>query len=168
VFVNSSLDEVAAAAENEALSMIQLHGDEGPAFCREAARRTGCKVIKALSVRSTAEVVAAEAYRTEFHLLDTYHARRRGGTGESFDWELLAGRRSEVPLILAGGLTPANVAEGIAAARPFAVDVASGVEAEPGVKDPALMAAFIERAQAASASDEATDGPAEPDPRVIA
>ncbi len=168
VFVNSSLDEVAAAAENETLSMIQLHGDEGPAFCREVARRTGCKVIKALRVRSPAEVAAAEAYRTEFHLLDAYHAGRPGGTGESFDWDLLAGRRSEVPLILAGGLTPANVAEGIDVARPFAVDVASGVEAEPGVKDHALMAAFFERAQAASASEEPTDGPAEPDPRVIA
>jgi phosphoribosylanthranilate isomerase len=168
VFVNPSLDEVAAAAENEALSMIQLHGDEGPAFCREVARRTGCKVIKALRVRSAAEVAAAEAYRTEFHLLDAYQPGRPGGTGESFDWDLLAGRRSEVPLILAGGLTPANVAEGIDVARPFAVDVASGVEAEPGVKDHALMGAFFEHAQAASASEEATDGPAESDPQVIA
>ena len=168
VFVNSSLDEVVAAAENEALSMIQLHGDEGPAFCQEAARRTGCKVIKALGVRSAADVQAAEAYRTDFHLLDAYHADLPGGTGESFDWELLAARRSEVPLILAGGLTPTNVAEGIGVARPFAVDVASGVETEPGVKDHARMAIFLERAQAASAREEGADGPGEPEPRVIA
>ena len=147
MFVNPTLDELAAAAEDESLTMVQLHGDEGPAFCREAARRTGCKVIKALRVRSGADIRAAEAYRTDFHLLDAHRPGTPGGTGESFDWELLAGRRSEVPLILAGGLTPENVADGVAAARPFAVDVASGVEAEPGVKDHALMAAFPERAQ---------------------
>ena len=137
--------------------MIQLHGDEGPAFCQEAARRTGCKVIKALRVRSGADIRAAEAYRTDFHLLDAHRPGTPGGTGESFDWELLAGRRSEVPLILAGGLTPENVAEGVAAARPFAVDVASGVEAEPGVKDHALMARFVDSAQRGSV-----------DPRVVA
>ena len=93
VFVNPSLDELAAAAENEALTMVQLHGDEGPAFCREAARRTGCKVIKALRVRSGADIRAAEAYRTDFHLLDAHRPGTPGGTGESFDWELLAGRR---------------------------------------------------------------------------
>ena len=157
VFVNPTLDELAAAAENESLTMIQLHGDEGPAFCQEAARRTGCKVIKALRVRSRADIRAAEAYRTDFHLLDAHRPGTPGGTGESFDWELLAGRRSEVPLILAGGLTAENVADGVVAARPFAVDVASGVEAEPGVKDHALMARFLESAQRGSV-----------DPRVVA
>jgi len=152
VFVNPTLAQLAAAAEDEWLTMVQLHGDEGPAFCREAARRTGCKVIKALRVRSAADVRAAEAYRADFHLLDAHRPGTSGGTGESFDWGLLGVRRSEVPLILAGGLTPENVAEGVAAARPIAVDVASGVEAEPGVKDHALMAAFIERAQRASGS----------------
>ena len=148
VFVNPTLDELAAAAENEALTMVQLHGAEGAAFCREAARRTGCKVIKAIRVRSRADVRAAEAFRTDFHLLDAHRAGTHGGTGESFDWELLAERRSEVPLILAGGLTPGNVDEAIAVTRPFAVDVASGVEAKPGIKDHALMVAFAERAQA--------------------
>ncbi len=151
VFVNPTLDEVVAAAENEALTMVQLHGGEGSAFCREAARRTGCKVIKAIRLRSTADVRAAEAFRTDFHLFDAHRPGTHGGTGESFDWELLAERRSEVPLILAGGLTPANVDEAIAVTHPFAVDVASGVEAEPGIKDHALMAAFAERAQAVPA-----------------
>jgi phosphoribosylanthranilate isomerase len=150
VFVNPTLGQLAAAAEDESLTMVQLHGDEGPAFCREAARRTGCKVIKALRVRSAADILGAEAYRTDYHLLDAHRPGTPGGTGESFDWELLAGRRSEVPLILAGGLTPENVADGVVAARPFAVDVASGVEAEPGVKDHELMAAFLDRAQEAS------------------
>jgi phosphoribosylanthranilate isomerase len=151
VFVNASLEEIDAAAEDESLTMLQLHGDEGPAFCREAARRTGLKVIKAVRVRSAADVQAAEAYRTDFHLLDAHRPEVPGGSGESFDWELVADRRSNVPLILAGGLTPDNVADAIGVARPFAVDVASGVEAEPGVKDHALMAAFAETGQAASA-----------------
>jgi phosphoribosylanthranilate isomerase len=157
VFVNATLDELAAASQDESLTMIQLHGDEGPAFCQEAARRTGCKVIKALRVRSGADIHAAETYRTDFHLLDAHRPGTPGGTGESFDWELLTGRRSEIPLILAGGLTPENVAEGVVAARPFAVDVASGVEAEPGIKDHALMARFVDGAQRGSV-----------DPRVVA
>jgi phosphoribosylanthranilate isomerase len=147
VFVNPTLEELGRAAEDESLTMIQLHGDEGAAFCREAARRTGCKVIKAIRVRSTADVRAAEAFRTDFHLLDAHRPGAHGGTGASFDWELLADRRSAVPLILAGGLTPDNVDEAVATVRPYAVDVASGVEAEPGVKDRALMAAFLDRAQ---------------------
>jgi len=148
VFVNPTLDELAVAAENESLTMLQLHGGEGAAFCREAARRTGCKIIKAIRVRSRADVRAAEAYRTDFHLLDAHRPAAPGGTGESFDWELLVDRQSDVPLILAGGLNPDNVDEAVATVRPFAVDVASGVESEPGIKDHELMAAFAERAQA--------------------
>jgi phosphoribosylanthranilate isomerase len=150
VFVNPTLDEVARAADEEQLTMLQLHGDEGPAFCSEAARRTGCRVIKALRVRSGADVQAAETYRTDFHLLDAHTPGVAGGTGESFDWELAAGRRSEAPLILAGGLTPDNVSEAIGIAHPFAVDVASGVEASPRRKDPALLAAFFEGARDAT------------------
>jgi phosphoribosylanthranilate isomerase len=150
VFVNATLDEVAHAAEDASLAMLQLHGDEGPDFCREAARRTGCKVIKGLRVRSGADLRAAQTYRTDFHLLDAYREGMPGGTGESFNWELVGDRHSEVPLILAGGLTPDNVAGAIEVAHPFAVDVASGVESSPGVKDPALMEAFAEQALAGS------------------
>ena len=77
VFVNPTLDELARAAEDESLAILQLHGDEGPDFCREAARRTGCKVIKALRVRSGADVQAAEAFRTDFNLLDSRAGWRR-------------------------------------------------------------------------------------------
>jgi phosphoribosylanthranilate isomerase len=155
VFVNASFHELVRAAEDESLTMLQLHGDEGPAFCREAARRTGLKVIKALGVRSAADVQAAEAFRTDFHLLDAHRPGVPGGTGESFDWELVSGRRSSVPMVLAGGLDPDNVADAISVARPFAVDVASGVEASPGIKDHARMAAFAENARRASADSGA-------------
>jgi phosphoribosylanthranilate isomerase len=155
VFVNSSLDEIARAAEDESLTLLQLHGDEGLQFCREASRRTGCGVIKALRVRSGADVQAARAFRVDYHLLDAHRTGLPGGTGESFDWELLDGRSSDVPLIVAGGLRPDNVGAAIATTRPFAVDVASGVESAPGIKDHALMNAFSEAANTAGAQLEA-------------
>jgi len=144
VFVNSPLDEVVDAAERENLTLLQLHGEEGPSFCTEAARRTGAKVMKAMRVTSAADVQAAEAFRTDFHLFDAYTHGLHGGTGKSFDWELVAKRRSKVPMVLAGGLNPDNVGEAIAIARPFAVDVVSGVEAEPGRKDHVLVEAFLQ------------------------
>lgn len=150
VFVNAPLDELERAAEGEQLTMLQLHGDEGPAYCAEAARRTGCKVIKAVRVRSAADVRGVAAYRTDYHLFDAYRRGLPGGTGESFDWELAAAHDSEIPLIVAGGLRPDNVGEAIEVAHPFAVDVTSGVEAEPGRKDPERMAEFFERARAAA------------------
>ena len=146
VFVNPELEEVGKAVENAGLTMVQLNGEEGPSFCAEVARRTGARVVKAVHVASAADVHAAEAYRTDFHLFDRRSRGLWGGTGESFDWGLLAERHSEVPAILAGGLRPENVGEAIAIAHPYAVDVASGVEAEPGRKDHAAMAAFFEAA----------------------
>jgi phosphoribosylanthranilate isomerase len=143
VFVNPTLEQVEAAVANEGLSIVQLNGEEGPSLCTEIARRTGARVIKAVHVHSAADVRGAEAYRTDFHMFDTRHSELWGGTGESFDWDLLAGRRSEIPAIVAGGLRPDNVAAAIDAARPYAVDVATGVEAEPGRKDPELLAAFF-------------------------
>jgi phosphoribosylanthranilate isomerase len=148
VFVNPILDEVAEAVENADLTIVQLHGEEGPSFCDEVARRTGAKVIKVLRVRTAADVKAAESFRTDFHMFDAHHPKY-GGAGESFDWELAAGRRSKVPLILAGGLRPENVAEAISVVRPFAVDIASGVESEPGIKDPALLEALFESVRGA-------------------
>ena len=149
VFVNPTLDDVARAVEDASLSMVQLNGAEGASFCAEVARRTGVKVIKAVHVASAAEIHDAEAYRTDFHLFDKRGKGLWGGTGEPFDWELLRGHRSEVPAILAGGLRPENVAHAIDVVHPYAVDVASGVEAEPGRKDHAAMAAFFENAQPA-------------------
>jgi phosphoribosylanthranilate isomerase len=150
VFVNPELDEVAKAVEDAGLTMAQLSGEEGTAFCAEVARRTGVKVIKAIHVASAADIHGAEAYRTDFHLFDRRGKGLWGGGGESFDWGLLREHRSEVPAIVAGGLRPENVAEAIETTHPFAVDVASGVEAEPGRKDHAAMAAFFAAARAAS------------------
>jgi phosphoribosylanthranilate isomerase len=150
VFVNAHLDEVAQAADAYGLTLLQLHGDEGPAYCAEAARRTGCRVIKVARVRSAADVQALRSVRTDFHLLDAYAADRPGGTGETFAWELAASHPHDPPLLLSGGLTPENVGEAIAAVQPFAVDVASGVELSPGVKDHARMAAFAEAVRAST------------------
>jgi phosphoribosylanthranilate isomerase len=143
LFVNEELDAIVALADQIGLTMIQLHGDEGPVFCETVARRTGCKVIKAMRVRSNADIQALAAFKTDFHLLDAYVRGVPGGTGERFDWDLTRNRKTTVPLILSGGLTPENVAEGVAIAHPFAVDVSSGVESAPGVKDHALMDAFV-------------------------
>jgi phosphoribosylanthranilate isomerase len=143
VFVNEQLDAVVDLADQIGLTMIQLHGDEGPVFCETVARRTGCQVIKAARVRSNADIQALAAFKTDFHLLDAYVPGVPGGTGATWDWELARKHRGKVPMIISGGLTPANVAEAAAVAGPFAVDVASGVESAPGVKDHALMDAFV-------------------------
>jgi phosphoribosylanthranilate isomerase len=146
VFVNPTLDRVAEAVENANLSIVQLSGNEGASFCAEVARRTGVKVVKAIHVERGADIIRAEAYRTDFHLFDTGGKGKPGGTGQHFDWELLADHHSDVPFLVAGGLTPENVTEAIRITRPDAVDVASGVESEPGLKDHFKMAKFFEAA----------------------
>jgi phosphoribosylanthranilate isomerase len=152
VFVNAPLDTLAAAADEIGLSMLQLHGDEGPAFCAEAARRTGAKVIRAKQVSGPGDIRDIERYHVDYHLLDARSRRSpdlRGGTGETFDWELIAARRSKVPLILSGGIDAENAAAAIAACRPFALDSASGTESAPGHKDAGRMAALFAAVHAA-------------------
>jgi phosphoribosylanthranilate isomerase len=149
VFVNAPLDEVAVTADVCRFSLLQLHGDEGPAYCQEASRRTGCKVIKAARVRDAAQVTALRAYATDFHLLDAHSPKAPGGTGESFDWELARLHPGTPPVILSGGLTPDNVGQAIEAGAPFAVDTASGTEAGPGRKDPAKLTALFRAVEAA-------------------
>jgi phosphoribosylanthranilate isomerase len=149
VFVNATLGEIDDMTQLAGLSLVQLHGDEGPAFCTEVARRTGAKVIKAARVRSRAELQAAAAFHTDFHLLDAHVEGVPGGTGETIDWDLVRDARLDAPIILSGGLTPDNVAAAIAATRPFAVDAASGTELAPGVKDPEKLRAFAEAVRGA-------------------
>jgi phosphoribosylanthranilate isomerase len=148
VFVNAPLEEITRISEMLELTMLQLHGDEGPAFCAEAARRTGAKVVKALQVSGPGDLRDMERFHVDYHLLDTRPKAPdkqglRGGTGETFDWGLLAARASKVPLILSGGLGPDNVAQAITTTHPFAVDTASGTEAAPGRKDPDKLSSFF-------------------------
>jgi phosphoribosylanthranilate isomerase len=149
VFVNAPLEQVVALTEDLGLTMLQFSGEEGPSFCAEATRRNGARVIKAAQVAGPGDVRDLERFHVDFHLLDARAkdpSKRdlRGGTGETFDWSLVRARRSKVPLILSGGLNAGNVAAGIEATRPFAVDTASGTEATPGHKDPERLRAFFE------------------------
>lgn len=157
VFVDATLDEVAAAVDAVGFTIVQLHGHEGPAYCAEVARRTGAKVIKAARVRGREDLQAMRPFHTDYWMLD-------GGGGSAWDWSLARAARGGPPLILAGGLTPANVGEGIAAVRPFAVDVASGVESAPGIKDHDKLRAFAD-AVAAAAPPTAADAPTAAAPR---
>lgn len=168
VFVNTPMEEIVDVSEQLGLTLLQLHGDEGPSFCGEAARRTGARVVKALQVAGPGDIRDAARFHTDFHLLDARSAQPgreglRGGTGETFDWKLLAGRRSKTPLILSGGLGPGNVGEAIERVRPYAVDTASATESAPGRKDPAKLrdffAAVEQTAFSPSVEQSAEDSP---------
>ena len=156
VFVNARLDEVVQLADVAHLTLLQMHGDEGPAYCREVARRTGARVIKAIPARDPAAVRRLSAFRTDYHLLDAYVPGERGGTGRTFQWDWVRHHTRHVPLVLSGGLNPDNVAEAIAATHPFAVDSASGTEGpEPGRKDPAKVQALFRAVEHANAVEAA-------------
>jgi phosphoribosylanthranilate isomerase len=147
VFVNERMPRVIELADVLGLTVVQLHGDEGPAFAAEVARRTGAKVIKAVRVRDRGDVIGLAPFHTDFHLLD-------GGGGETFAWDMVGARPpGGPPVILAGGLTPENVGDAIEAVRPFAVDVASGTEREPGVKDPEKVQALVAAVEAAASTE---------------
>jgi len=150
VFVNWPLDELEHMAERASLTVLQLHGDEGPAYCREAGRRTGCSVMKAVQAKDAAAVRRLVSYReVDLHMLDAHSDELRGGTGQAFAWDLTQHHRSKIPLVLSGGLNPGNVAAAVEAVGPFAVDSASGTDAEPGVKDPAKVEAFLQAVERA-------------------
>jgi phosphoribosylanthranilate isomerase len=156
VFVNESLERIGELSDEIGLSLIQLHGDEGPAFCAEVARKTGARVIKAVQVAVPGDVRDIERFHVDFHLLDARARAKarsgmRGGTGETFDWELVSKRRSKVPLILSGGIDQDNAEAAIEAVHPYALDSASGTESSPGHKDHAKMAALFEAVRRADA-----------------
>ncbi len=158
VFVNAPMDDVVVAARDIGLTMLQFHGDEGPSYCGEAARRTGARVIRAQQVSIPGDIRDVERYHVDFHLLDARSRERpevRGGTGETFDWDLVRSRRSRVPLILSGGIEASNAAAAIAAVHPYALDSASGTESAPGHKDPERMAALFAAVKAADERDAA-------------
>lgn len=140
LFVDLPLDEVRAITTRTGVDQLQFHGDESPAYCAQAPRA----YIKAVKVRPGFELAAAERAYTDARalLVDAWHPELPGGTGQTFDWHLLRGART-LPLILAGGLTAANVAAAIRVVRPYAVDVSGGVESRKGIKDPARMREFF-------------------------
>lgn len=152
VFVNADPRHLDALTRAIPLAGVQLHGDESPEDCARL-KGEGHRVIKAFQVRDTASLDRIADYPVEDVLLDSYHPGERGGTGETFPWELARQFLSKYPerrLWLAGGLVPGNVAEAVAGVNPFAVDVASGVESgSPGIKDLEKVTAFIKAAKAA-------------------
>jgi phosphoribosylanthranilate isomerase len=144
VFVDQSGDEVARIRDDVGLDCVQLHGDEPP----ELLARFLPHAYKAVRVRGSSVLEAVRAFPGEHVLLDAYVQGLPGGTGATFDWQLARAVAAERKLTLAGGLTPANVAEAVRVVRPFCVDVASGVESAPGVKDPQQVRAFVQNARA--------------------
>jgi len=144
VFVNQEREQVEAVAESVGLHALQFHGDEDPAYCAGWSR----KVVKALRIRDRASLSGVAAYAVDYVLVDAYADDAYGGTGKQVRWELLQ-PLDKTRLVLAGGLDPDNVAAAVRQVRPFAVDVASGVEIEPGRKDPVKVERFIANATAA-------------------
>ncbi len=145
VTVNEPLARLRELARLPFLDLLQLHGDETPAVCQEL-QRSGTRFVKAVGVRDAESLLDASAYSTPHLLLDAYAPGEFGGTGRQMEWPLAASfvrENPELHVTLSGGLTPANVAEAVRAVRPFAVDVASGVEEVPGRKNAQKMRDFI-------------------------
>jgi phosphoribosylanthranilate isomerase len=144
VFVDAEEDTVLRAIGDCGLTMLQFHGQESPEYCTQF----GLMNMKAFRMRDAASLAALQNYPTDAWLLDAFVADKPGGTGEKFNWELaIAAKKLGRPIFLAGGLTPANIAEAVRTVHPFAVDVSSGVEASPGKKDHAKVREFISAAK---------------------
>ena len=140
VFVNPTEELVLRAIADCGVTLLQFHGDEPPEFCTQF----GMMSMKAFRIRDAGSLAALPDYSTEAYLLDAYSADALGGTGAKFNWELaIEAKKLGRPIVLAGGLTPENVAEAVRQVQPFGVDVSSGVESSPGKKDPAKVRAFI-------------------------
>ena len=150
VFVNPNPREIEAVVEDSPVDLLQFHGEEPPELCAGA----GKPYVKAVRVRDRDDIVEAAARYTGARalLLDAHHDALWGGTGSSFDWNVVpddVGR----PIVLAGGLTPENVAGAIRAVRPFAVDVSGGVESAPGEKDARSMERFMKEVASAESGE---------------
>ena len=143
VFVDSELEEVRETLEVCSLDLAQLHGSESPGFCQSLFPR----VIKSFRVKDESILNLIPAYKASAYLLDSYHATLKGGTGKTFDWGIAGQATRYGPVILSGGLTPANVYQAVTKVRPYAVDVSSGVESQPGKKDHDKLRVFLEAAK---------------------
>ena len=139
LFVNEEAATVNSVADRCGLDLVQLHGEESPGYCRNVKRR----IIKAFRVKDESSLAEMANYPVAACLLDAWSPDAHGGTGKTFNWEIAAKAAESQTIILAGGLTPDNVAGAIAAVRPYAVDISSGVESAPGKKDTILVRGFI-------------------------
>lgn len=150
LFVNASVDQVNTVLNHVAVSLLQFHGDESPLYCEQFQR----PYIKALRMKPDVDVAAicSEYSSAQGILLDAYRKGVPGGTGECFDWQAIPKALSH-PLVLAGGLQPANIAEAIAIVRPAAVDVSGGVEASAGIKDSCRVIEFINQVNLADTAE---------------
>ena len=151
VFVDRDQKEVEEIIRFCGLGYVQLHGQESPKYCERLARSTApCQVIKALRVGGDLQENDITPYNeyVKGFLLDTYQKGVKGGTGQRFDWSLIQGLKLQRDVILAGGLDPKNVQEALAAVRPYALDVNSGVETNPRQKDHDLIRQFIRQVRA--------------------
>jgi len=148
VFVNEESERISELVDTLNLECVQLHGDEDHPFIAELRQQTDAKIIKAFRISSSFDPNTISSFEVDGVLLDTYSAEAFGGTGETFNWQTALAIKEIVPdFYLAGGLTPDNLEEAIRTVRPYAVDVASGVESSPGKKDPAKVATFIKLAK---------------------
>ena len=148
LFVDPAPDQIAAVRRHVALDVIQLHGDERPALVSQIAMANGIEVWKAVAVRTSADLADAQKYRGAAHRI-LYDAKPPlgadlpGGNGMRFDWELLRGYAHPLPWALSGGLDARNVAEAVRITGATLIDVSSGVERKPGIKDMDKIAAFL-------------------------
>ena len=153
LFVNATVDDIADVLKQVALDIIQFHGDETPEDCQTIAAQVGRRWYKAIQVKPDLNVVA-EVQRFQQAgasavLLDAWHPELKGGTGHSFDWSQFP--KLDIPLILAGGLTPTNVEDAIKTTGAYAVDVSGGVESAKGIKDQQLIENFMQGVHRGSA-----------------
>jgi phosphoribosylanthranilate isomerase len=139
VFVNEREDRIREVQARTFIQVVQLHGDESPDFCQ----RFGGRVIKAFQVKDKESIKHMAHYHVGAFLLDSYRDGARGGTGVTFDWHLAVVAKTFGKVILAGGLTPENVAEAVKLVQPYGVDVAGGVERDKGIKDHAMVRKFV-------------------------
>ena len=144
VFVDETAEQINKIADRCNLDRVQLHGNESPTFCKKIRRR----VIKAIRVKDIQSLKKLSDYPVSSFLLDTFSEDQYGGTGKVFDWNLAYPAKKYGPIILAGGLTPNNVRQAIQRIQPYGVDVCSGVESQPGIKDHKMMQTFLKNVKA--------------------
>lgn len=149
VFVNEKEAAIERIVKETGISYIQLHGDEPAGF----GAGMGWKVIRAIAVRDRDSLRDLSQYTADYFLLDACSGDDRGGTGQSFPWDLARKLDTSAPMLLAGGLEPDNVGRAIQVVHPAGVDVSSGIETEPGIKDAARLREFVSRARAAFAEE---------------